>query len=570
MIKHMETQDKEAFNQEELNDQESFHKGLMEESRGKKTASDWMKNICQGIIMAYFLVIMVIYPFYAPGGYVRIGEVKYIFFRNVSLVMVAVMAVMMILSAAVRRDREWIVRNYRGMSVTDWFAYGYFVMVMLSYLCSSYKEDALWGTAGWHMGVITQIIFVFLYFLFSRYFHCHLGWIGIWLLAAAGVFLLGICNRYSVYPIVLEGSTEAFISTLGNINWFCGYWSVTAPIGITLYWCSNRIWVRVLAAFYSIIAMLSGVTQGSNSAYIVFFIILLTLFLSSLGSRDKIYRLLQLCMMFAGSCCLGSLLCSLPELQYNYMPDGGDIMSVVTSALLTGNAALGMLVAVSGCSGVLQELEKYKIIQIGDYTKKHPRFKGIMTVAVITTVCAALIGLCTYIGALHVDEALQAVGSGTGYKQVFEDDWGNGRGATWNCGINAYRSMDVLHKIVGVGPDCFSDYVYDVPELAEMLIGQFGNQRLTNAHNEHLTMLVNVGVLGWLCYAGIFVSAFVRYMRRADRQPLLYLCAVSILAYTTHNMVSFQQVLNAPFVFVVLGIGERLYRETAEGISYEP
>lgn len=571
MIKHMETQDVEALKQEELNDGGSFRQGLTETSRRKSMPGGWPGDICQGIIMAYFLVITVIYPFYAPGGYVRIGEVKYVLFRNVSLVTLAVMAGMIVLSVAVRRDREWIIRNYRRMSVTDWFAYGYFIVVMLSYLCSAYKEDALWGVDGWYMGVITQMILIFLYFLFSRYFHCHIGWIGVWLLAAAGVFLLGICNRYSLYPISMEGRTEIFISTLGNINWFCGYWSVTAPIGITLYWCSDKIWIRILSALYSIIAMLSGLTQGSNSAYVVFMIMLLALFLASLGNRTKTYRFLELGMIFAVSCCLGSLLWSLPELQYNYMPDREDIISYITTALVTEDASLGlgMLVVVSGCSSVLQELEKYKIVQIGDYTKRHPRFKGIVTAAVVTTVCAAVIGLCTYIGALHVDVALQAMKSDDGYKQVFEDDWGNGRGGAWNCGINAYRSMDTLHKIVGVGPDCFADYVYDVPELAERLADQFVNQRLTNAHNEQLTVLVNVGALGWLCYAGIFVSAFVRYMRRADRQPLLYLCAVSILSYTAHNMVSFQQVLNAPFVFIVLGIGERLYRGTAEGISYE-
>ena len=569
MIKHMETQNKEGFRQEELNDKESFLRGLTEESRGKNTASDRLRDICQGIIMAYFLVMAVIYPFYAPGGYVRIGEVKYIFFRNISLVTLAVMAVMIILSAVVRRDREWVIESYRGMSFTDWFAYGYFVMVMLSYLCSAYKKDALWGAEGWYMGVITQMIFVFLYFLFSRYFHCHLGWIGVWLVAAAGVFLLGICNRYSLYPIVLEGSSAGFISTLGNINWFCGYWSVAAPIGITLYWCSDKIWVRVLAAVYSVIAMLSGMTQGSNSAYIVFMIMLLTLFLSSLGSSTKICRFLELCMMFAASCLLGKLLQSLPGLQNNYLPDNEGGISGVMTALLIGNAAVWMLFVVSICYVLLRVPERRGMLHIGDYTKRHPRFKSIVTATVITAVCTALIILCTHSGMLHGDKVKQTAESGTGYKQVFEDDWGNGRGGAWNCAINAYRNMDVLHKVVGIGPDCFSDYVYDVPELADRLADLFVNQRLTNAHNEQLTVFVNVGVFGWLCYTGIFVSAFVRYMRRADKQPLLYICAVSILAYTAHNMVSFQQVLNAPFAFIVLGIGERLYRGTAEGISYE-
>lgn len=544
--------DEKELNQEELNHQ----------------------DICQGIIMAYFLVIAVIYPFYAPGGYMRIGEVKYVFFRNVSLVTLAVMAGTILLSIAVRRDWEWITRNYRRMSVTDWFAYGYFVAVMLSYLCSDYKEDALWGVDGWAMGVITQVIFVFLYFFFSRYFHCDLRWIGIWLLASAGVFLLGICNRYSVYPIAMEGQTETFISTLGNINWFCGYWSVTAPIGITLYWCSNRKWVRILAAFYSIIAVLSGVTQGSNSAYLVFIMLFPVLFVLSINNIGRMYRFLEVCMMSAAGCLLGRFMRFLPGLQYNYMPAREDRISRIITALLTGNAALWMLITLFICYVVSRISGREGLLHIQSYTQTHRRSKGIVTAAVILILCIAAVVLLNKSGVLnktgtpYMSGALYASENDSDYRMVFNEEWGNGRGAAWNCGINAYLNMDNLHKLVGVGPDCFADYVYDVPELADRLAYQFVNQRLTNAHNEQLTLLVNVGVLGWLCYVGLFLTAFVRYMRRADKQPLLYLCAVSILTYTVHNVVSFQQILNTPYIFIVLGIGERLYRSTAEGISY--
>lgn len=120
--------------------------------------------------------------------------------------------------------------------------------------------------------------------------------------------------------------------------------------------------------------------------------------------------------------------------------------------------------------------------------------------------------------------------------------------------------MDLLHKMVGIGPDCFADYIYDKPELAERMADQFANLRLTNAHNEWLTVLVNTGVLGLLCYAGMFVSSFVRLLRRASAQPYLYVCAVVLLTYTAHNMVSFQQVLHTPYAFMVLGIGEGLIR----------
>ena len=188
---------------------------------------DGNKRIGQIILWIYFVIMTMIYPYYAPGGYLRIGEAKYLFFRNVTLTVAAIMFVVVI-CALIRRP-GYIVNYYHGMSVTDWFAYGYFVAVMLSYLCSSYKEEALWGADGWHMGAVMQMAFVLLYFFFSRYFVYDSGWLAAWLAGSAGVFLLGILNRYSIYPFVMEGQTPVFISTLGNINWLRPFFLKSLP-----------------------------------------------------------------------------------------------------------------------------------------------------------------------------------------------------------------------------------------------------------------------------------------------------------------------------------------------------
>lgn len=545
------------MNENEHNDEELNKTPPTSESG----ADDWHRDICQGIVMAYFLVMAVVYPLYAPGGYMRIGEVKYVFFRNVSLVTLAVSACVTLLAALMRHDKEWIFRNYRRMSVTDWFAYGYFVAVMLSYLCSAYKEDALWGAEGWYMGVATQMILVLVYFLISRYFHCRVKWIGVWLLAAAVVFLLGICNRYSVYPIAMEGQMETFISTLGNINWFCGYWSVTAPIGIMLYWCSDSGWVRLLSGVYSIIAMLAGMTQGSSSAYLVFIAVYLALLILSFRSNRRMYRFLELCMMFTVSCQLGRVMRYLPGLTYNY--DAFDGGSGVTELLFDSNVTVWAFLLIAVCYAIFRLLDRKGHFHI----ERHRWLWVVMTAVVVLVFCIATVCLLMEGEVLCYREVPGTMERDSSWELVFDEDWGNGRGATWNCGIEAYRSMGALRKIVGVGPDCFADYVYDVPELAEKLADQFVNLRLTNAHSEQITLLVNLGVLGWLCYMGFFVTAFVRYMKRAEECLLLYVCAVSILAYTAHNLVSFQQVLNAPYVFIVLGIGESFYRYTVDNMK---
>ena len=76
-------------------------------------ADDWHTDVCQGIMMAYFLVMAVIYPLYAPGGYLRIGDVKYEFFRNVSLATIVVMAAVILLTALCCRHSGWLTGHYR-------------------------------------------------------------------------------------------------------------------------------------------------------------------------------------------------------------------------------------------------------------------------------------------------------------------------------------------------------------------------------------------------------------------------------------------------------------------------
>lgn len=538
--------------------------GEIQLNSGRK---NWCRKIGQGVLLAYFVVMAAVYPYYAPGGYLMIGEVKYVFFRNVTLAALAVMAVVVVCSL-VRRP-GLITEYYRRMSVTDWFAYGYFMAVMLSYLCSPYKEEALGGAEGWHMGAMMQMTFVLLFFLFSRYFTCEGRWLAVWLTAAAGVFLLGILNRYSIYPIAMAGQTPVFISTLGNINWFCGYWSVTAPIGMTLYWCCEKRRHRAAAGFYSLAAVLAGAVQGSESACLVFAAVFAALLLFSIHNARQLCRWTELCMIFAAGCQLGRILRYLPGFQMNYQSTVNDGSPSVMERLTEGNGTLWALCIILLCYIVLRLRNKRAGMTDLQRTQNLPADRRSNRItAAIAAVCLC-VGACGLIGAgdLLYDGKDAAISEQESNRvTVFNEDWGNGRGAAWNCSIEAYRDLDTLHRIVGVGPDCFAVHIYEDPAMAKRLMEEFGQERLTNAHNEGLSILLNMGALGLICYVGFVGSALARYCRKAGEQPLLYVCAVGLLAYTAHNVVSFQQVLNTPFFFILMGMGEGLLRGLKEKV----
>ena len=91
-----------------------------------------------------------------------------------------------------------------------------------------------------------------------------------------------------------------------------------------------------------------------------------------------------------------------------------------------------------------------------------------------------------------------------------------------------------------------------------MVHDRFGGNRLTNAHNEWLTVLVDIGVLGLVSYAGMMITAIRDFLRAGENKMLVGACGICVLAYTVNNMFSFQQVMNISTVFVIMGIGENL------------
>jgi len=151
---------------------------------------------------------------------------------------------------------------------------------------------------------------------------------------------------------------------------------------------------------------------------------------------------------------------------------------------------------------------------------------------------------------------------------TFSDSWGSGRGATWTAAAMCFKEQDFLHKLVGVGPDAMSAYLYtdgsgQLQYLAQKCFG--ATTLLTNAHNEWLNILVDVGILGLLAYVGFVISALVRCFQAKNRNTLAFACGFCLLAYTAYNMFSFQQTMNCATIFVILGMGMAFLRERFEG-----
>lgn len=498
-----------------------------------------LKKAANLFTTAYLLIIFCIYPFYMQDGYRDIGEAKYRFFLYVSMAALGIMGICGILYLVREFQRKGSERrayliDWDRVSLTDLFVMMYATTVFLSYVLTDYRKEALWGTEGWYIGFIPLILLCILYFFISRMWDGDMRLLYALAAASAGVFLLGICNRFSFYPIPIEEAPSEFISTLGNINWYCGYLSVAAPAGIGMLFLKNQ--KRWIWAIYAAITFMAAFSQGGDSIFLWFAALLFLLLWISLEKREQLKNWLLIVMVWGVSAQLIRLMRYLLPGKYNY--DVDNLCGYFTGSSLTLwiSAAAAFLYIVISIKQ--QDLLKKKISDIR---------KALFAAGFL------LIGGWLILSVINTKWGIPVLKGRSFF--VLNADWGNGRGAAFWAGISIFRELPLLHKLFGAGPDCFSVSAYSMPELTGMLRENFGSNRLTNAHNELLTGLVNTGILGVSFYIGIFGSFIADCMRKGKENPELYVFALCAGCYLLHNTISFAQVLNLPFVFLIIGMG---------------
>ena len=108
--------------------------------------------------------------------------------------------------------------------------------------------------------------------------------------------------------------------------------------------------------------------------------------------------------------------------------------------------------------------------------------------------------------------------------------------------------------LTGPGPDCYAAVAYAAEPRATEMYNFWNHELVVCAHNEWLNMLFDEGILGIISYLGIFVSAFIVFIKKADN-PVLTGCAASVAAYFFHNMFCYQQILCTPMIFIIMALG---------------
>lgn len=534
--------------------------GLEEKKTVIEVIFTYYRELMDICISIYMLMVIVVIPFYYGDGYDKIATLKEHVFMGTVKLLLPLLAVEAVWAAAIFLVKKGSIRK-KGkrllgqLSVTDKFALCYGAAVLLSWLCTAYPEQALWGADSWYMGALPQLMLLGSYFQIAHAWEKKL-WILFLLLPASFVqFVFGYLNRFGFYPIKMNWANPQFIGFVGNINWYCGYMVTILFGGVYLAW-SGRIrktWQKALLYCYLLAGFAGLVTNGSNSGILTLVGMLFLFFLLSVKERDRMASFCRIVLVLAAACMGTQLLriCFPGAMTYEEgMP--GFLLDTALPAVLALLAA-SMLLWTYFCG------------RMGAYPEK------LMTTAgkVIAVAAVALFGAGVLLiaGNTLIPGGIGKLSGNSFF--TFSPEWGSKRGATWMGGICTFWEQGVWKKLIGVGPDCMGMYLfYDAGEGIKMILQeQFTGMMLTNAHNEWITVLANYGLLGLAGFAGMVVSAIYRFIRaglkKASGLPWAWIagaCGACICAYTIHNSVSFQQVSNVTTMFLLLGAGENCLR----------
>jgi len=541
-------------------------------SKAKQTAQEFLSHrFVKEILGVFLFLIFVIYPLYYEDAYYNMGDAKWNFFRTVTYYingpMIKIPTFLVFLLLFFLWYQIDLIRSKRiaefwkkNVTITDKFVLFYLVACLISTVLSPDKETVIWGYDGWYMGMIAQFAFCALYFFVSRFWRWDDIMIAFYLLSSTIVNLLGVLNRFHIDPLnMYDGLDEyyltLFLSTLGQSTWYSSYVMIFFPIGVFMYWYAEKKWVRKLTFAYMVIGFMTAMVQDSDSALFALYASLLTLFSFSFRENKYMKRFMEIILtMLLSWRVIGFLRMAFPE---KAVPLGG-IMTYAGSGALLWIPIIFLVVLYV----LFVKMDKKGKVDITSFTY-------IRTAAYILTVVAVLLAV-VYIF-LNTKKLLPPSMSSDSWYLVFDEFWGNNRGSSWMVTLDSIRQtvfLEPVRFIFGAGPDCFYDTVYKYH--GEELIAKWGeNTVLTCAHNEWMCQIVNTGIVGGIAYIGIFISAFVTFIKKSDKIPELIAPAMCIAAYFWHNFFCYQQIICTPIIFIIIGAGISIVRTGGLRAIYE-
>ncbi len=522
------------------------------------------------LLLLYIYLLVGLYPFLIKPGYAETSVIKYGFLKAVSfgfragffwiptfipLSLLSVLAGTLLYMKSTGKGIKDFVRSLH-FSSTDILAALYALFAVISAAASPYRGNLLWGLELSEMGLVAQLLFVYIYFITSRLFDLDELKVLVYvsLVSSAVVSVIGILQRFGFDPFDLYHGLEnkLFISTIGQHTYFSAYLILFLVLGMFEAWISEPGSMMYKAAILHLaIASCLPCILNADMIFSGLFIALSFLFVLSFESVERMKAFLEIALTILLTWRVTGIAWYLltPEFRLEPLPKFIMQSPVLWIPVLLLALAYIFIRRKAG--------EKIRFDLTGY------RYIGYIYAGLVGL---AILGLLVYI----IFNTMQVLPEGLRSKAnylLFDPFWGNGRGAIWHDTVmSLIKEMkeSPVTAVIGAGPDQF---VHILDEYVHDWLVIYTDKLAIYAHNEWLNAFVCCGLFGGMAYLGIFLSAIIRFVRNRKGAPVALGAAVIAAAYLAHQMFGYQQYISTPYVFLVLGIGEQAVRERRRGAA---
>ncbi len=583
-------------------------KGKKEQQNIELVRNGLHVKILNVLLYIYLFLILVGTPLYVHDAFFDIGSSKWDWYGRVTFgyvrypfivivpgaqILALILYLWYMADAAIKGVFTKIF-DIKKLCITDWCVIIWMAWSVLSFAFAPDKSIALWGFPGWFMGMMAQLSFGWLYFLISRfvrggkktvmYVFCCItaalivaGMVGV--IHRHGIDLFGMYEKTwgdevqhnvtfsdgSVAETAKAIRYKYYLSTIGQSSWFGMWLCPVVPIAVGLFNYGTNAVLRIVGLVGTVVGAMAIAVSSSANAVAGMIAFLLVFCWDAFRDRTQLTRYAGLLFVMCGSWQILHLLLLI-------FPDSLFLYNEKMNYFLFMGKPMPWITMLLGIIFVLLAIWSRTKTETTEST--HVLF--IARSIVFGVIGIAVLGLGIYIALNTAGILPESLRSDSKYL-VMDIHWGQFRMEMWVVSIRCFLekiSRDPARFIFGMGPDSMYLIFMDLPDKLQQMwlplatklgITEENATYLSNAHNEWLTMIINLGIVGGLAYAGMMVTSGVNYLRRFKENPLFVPCAASLLGYIGGAMFSHQEAQAASAVYVIIAIGMAMVRITSQG-----
>ena len=503
-------------------------------------------NVRNSLVNYYLLIMFTFFPIFLSNHYAHARTDKFFLYLILSgILIISTLCV----SLAYINDKN-SSSNTAGasssfkLSAPDICFLLFFVFAAISTLTSSHKLDSLSGNAGRNNGLILLLVYLLIYFILSRFYYYKEYVIIGYIVGSSLVAFLSDLHFFYIDPFgLLDGYSadivEDFASTIGNKNTIAAFMCLFLPVAIALFVISKKRYLKVTAGFGIFFAYTGLLTANSNSAFIGLAAVLCAMLIIFTRKFEYLRAyFLALFIMFSSAKIL--------RLFSLMLHDNSKAFESIQQHLVYGKYAYIPIIL---CLAIYLILTLFKG-KIECHYKAKPL--KIIFISLTALLFSALLFAFIYFSVFDLKTDLGS------FETLFRFNakWGTHRGFMWIYGLKEYWNFDVVHKLLGSGPDTF----YYVFEPYFQGLSDFGDTSTDCIHNEYLNYLVTQGILGLLSYVSLLVAVLARSIKNSRNNPIIFLFMFSVISYAAQSVVNLYQPITTPIFFIFISLCEGLNR----------